>query len=124
MSAQSVLFTLIQTGKLYEFIEIDFIDLFEKSAYGNIYIYNLVDLFSRCIYPYSTFDTNINNVIILFDYYLQANLKSYPVYIDAGLHFTNQKLWTYFQKKDITVVFVLLASYKSVGIIEKSNNIL
>lgn len=43
MSAQSVLLTSIQTRKLYEFIGMDFIDLFEKFAYDNTYIYNLVN---------------------------------------------------------------------------------
>ncbi len=103
---------------------IDFIDPFEKSAYGNTYIYNLVDYFSRHMYPHLTSGTGTNDVIILFDYYLQANPKPYAVYMDVGSHFTSQKLQTYFQKKDITVVFVPSASHKSVGIIEKSNDIL
>ena len=46
------------------------------------------------------------------------------VYIDAGLHFTSQKLCIYFQKKDIAVVLVSFVSHKSVSLIEKSNNIL
>lgn len=44
--------------------------------------------------------------------------------MDAGSHFTSQKLRTYFQKKDIAVVFAPYASHKSVGMIEKSNDIL
>lgn len=46
------------------------------------------------------------------------------MYMDAGLHFTSQKLRMYFQKKDIAVVFAHSTSHKSVSIIEKSNNIL
>ena len=102
----------------------DFIGLFEKYVYENIYIYNLVDYFLRHMYPYLIAGVDINNVIFLFDYYLRANFKAYTVYIDAGSHFTSQKLHTYFEKKDIAVVFALFASYKSVGFIEKLNNIL
>lgn len=103
---------------------IDFISPFEKFAYNNSYICNLVDYFSKHMYFHSTFEADTNNVIILFDYYLQANSKSYMVYIDAGLCFTNQKLYTYFLKKDSAIVFVFSAFYKLVDIIEKSNNIL
>ena len=102
----------------------DFIGLFKKFAYGHTYIYNLVDYFSRHMYPYSTSRAGTNNVIILFDHYLQANLKPYAVYMDASSHFTSQKLCTYFQKKDIAVIFTFSASHKSVGMIKKSNNIL
>lgn len=74
----------------------NFIGLFRKFAYGNIYIYNLLNYFSRHIYFYSTFEASINDVIILFDQYLQANPKLYVVYIDAGLYFTSPKLHIYF----------------------------
>lgn len=71
----------------------DFIGLVKRSAYGNTYIYNLVDYFSRHIYPYLTVGASINNVILLFN---QANPKSYAMYIDANSHFTSQKLQIYF----------------------------
>ena len=76
------------------------------------------------MYPHSTSGAGINDVIILFDHYLQINSKSYTVYMDIGSHFTSQKLRTYFQKKDIAVVFAPSASHKLVGIIQKSNDIL
>lgn len=66
----------------------------------------------------------INNVIILFNYYLQANPKLYAIYIDTDSSFTSQKLNTYFQKKDITVIFISSTSHKLVDMIEKSNDIL
>ena len=103
---------------------IDFISSFKKSAYSNIYIYNLVNYFLRHIYSHPTSRPGTNDVIILFDYYLQANPKFYAVYIDVSSYFTNQKLQTYFQKKDIAVVFALSTSHKSVDIIEKLNDIL
>lgn len=124
MSVWLILLTLIQTREPYELIKIDFIGLFERFTYKNIYIYNLVDSFSKYIYLYSTFGVGTNNIISLFDYYVQANFKPYAVYINAGLYFTSQKLCTYFQEKDIAVVFALFTSYKSICIIEKSNNIL
>ncbi len=102
----------------------DFIGPFERSAYGNTYIYNLVDYFSRHIYPHPTVGAGTNDVILSFDHYLRANPKPYAVYIDAGSYFTGQKLRTYFQKKDIAVFFAPSASHKSVGLIEKSNDIL
>lgn len=46
------------------------------------------------------------------------------IYIDAGSHFPSQKLRTYFQKKDIAVVFAFFVFHKSIGLIQKSNNIL
>ena len=87
---------IIQIEKHYELMGIDFINLFKKSAYGNIYTYNLIDYFSRHIYPHLTFGTNIKNLIILFNYYLHANPKFYIIYIDASSYFTSQKLYTYF----------------------------
>ncbi len=123
-SAQSVPLTPIQTREPYELMGMDFIGPFEKSAYGNTYIYNLVDYFSRHMYPHSTSGTGTNDVIISFDHYLRANPKSYAVYMDAGSHFTSQKLRTYFQKKDIAIVFAPSTSHKSVDMIEKSNDIL
>lgn len=68
---------------------IDCISPFEKSAYGNIYIYNLADYFSRHIYLHPTSSAGTKNVIILFNHYLQANPKPYAIYIDAGSHFTS-----------------------------------
>ena len=51
-------------------MKIDFIDPFKKFAYGNTYIYNLVNYFISHIYLFSTINASTNNVIILFDYYL------------------------------------------------------
>ena len=102
----------------------DFIGHFKKFAYGNTYIYNLLDHFLWYMYPHPTFGAHTNNIIILFDYYFQANPKLYTVYIDTGFYFTSQKLRTYFQKKDIAVVFVPSVSYKSIGMIKRSNDIL
>lgn len=64
------------------------------------------------------------NIIILFDYYLQACLKLYAMYIDVDSYFTNQKFHIYFQKKDIPIIFTLSIFHKSISMIEKSNNIL
>ncbi len=122
--AWSILLTPIQTGEPYELKGIDFIGRFEKSAYGNNYIYNLGDFFSKHMYLYPISDTCINDVIILFDYYLRANLKLYAVYMDAGLHFTSHKFRMYSQTKDIAVVFTPSASHKSIDMIKKSSNIL
>ena len=105
-------------------MRMDFIGPFKKFVYNNTYIYNLVDYFSRHIYPHPTSGAGVNNVIISYDHYLRANPKPYAVYMDAGSHFTSQKLRIYFQKKDIAVVFAPSASHKSVGMIEKSNDIL
>lgn len=105
-------------------MKIDFIGFFERSAYGNSYIYYLVDYFSKHIYSYSTAGASTNNVILLFDHYFWANPKLYTVYIDTGSHFPSQKLHTYSQKKDIAVVFAPSVFHKSVGLIKKSNNIL
>ena len=95
-SAWSVLLIPIQTRKPYELMGIDFIDLFKKSAYGNTYIYNLEDYYSRHMYPYPSSKAGTNNIIILFDHYLQANSKPYAMYMDAGSYFTSQKLRIYF----------------------------
>ena len=73
-------------------MEIDFISLFERSAYRNTYIYNLVSFFLRCVYFHLTTGASTNNVILLFDHYLQANSEFYTIYIDAGLYITSQKL--------------------------------
>lgn len=70
----------------------DFIGPFEKSIYDNTYIYNLVDYFWRHMYPHPTSGASTNDVIIFFDYYLQANPKPYAAYMDAGSHFTRPKL--------------------------------
>ena len=102
----------------------DFIGRFDRSAYRNTYIHNLVDYFSRHMYSHSTVGAGRNDVILSFDHYFRANPKPYAVYMDAGPHFIGQKLLTYFQKKDIAVVFAPSASHKSVGLIEKSNDIL
>lgn len=44
--------------------------------------------------------------------------------MNVGLYFTSQKLYTYFKKKDIIIIFALFAFYKLVELIKKSNNIL
>ena len=123
-SARLVPLTPIQTGEPYKVMGIDFIGPFEKSAYGNTYIYNLLDYFLRHMYPYPTSGAGTNDVIILFNHYLRANPNPYAVYMDAGSDFKSQKLRTYFQKKHIAVVFAPSTSHKSVGMIEKSNDIL
>lgn len=68
-------------------MNINFIGPFERFTYRNTYIYNLVNHFLRYIYPYFTVGININNIILLFNYYLQANYKLYMVYIDISLYF-------------------------------------
>lgn len=88
-------------------MEIDFISFFEKFIYGNIYIYNLINYFSKhrlfniCdflinmvldklhIYLHPTLGVGTNNINILFHYYLRDNSKPYVVYMNAGSHFTN-----------------------------------
>lgn len=71
----------------------DFINYFKKFVYRNTYIYNLIDNYSMYVYPYySIVNADINNVILLFNHYLQANFKSYTIYIDADLYFTSTKL--------------------------------
>ena len=102
----------------------DFINLFEKFIYGNTYIYNHVDYFSRHMYLHLLSKIGKNDVIISFNHYLQANPKLYAVYMNVGSYFTSQKLCAYSQTKDIAVVFVPSISHKSVGMIEKLNNIL
>lgn len=102
----------------------DFIGPLERSVYGNTYIDNLVDYFSRYMYSHLTAGADTNIVIHLFDYYLRTNPKLYTLYMDVSSHFTSQKLRTYFQMKDIAVVFTSSISHKSIGLIEKSNNIL
>lgn len=51
-------------------MKIDFIGLFQRSAYGNTYIYNPVDDFLRHMYSHLTIVAGTNDVIFLFDYYL------------------------------------------------------
>lgn len=62
---------------------INFISPFERYVYENTYIYNLINYFSRYIYPHLIVGANINNIILLSDHYLQTNSKSYAVYIDV-----------------------------------------
>lgn len=116
--------TPIQTTTPYKLIEIDFIDFFQRYRYRNTYSYNVVDNFTGHMYSYPITKVSINNVILLFNNYFKANLKPYTIYIDANSHFTSLKLYTYFQIKDIRIVFALSLSHKSVNIIETSNNIL
>ncbi len=87
-AARSVPHTHIQTGEPYELMGMDFIGLFKRSAYGNTYIYNLVDYFSRHRYPHPTVGAGTNDIILLFDHYFRANLKSYVMYMDVGSYFT------------------------------------
>ena len=96
ISAWLVPLMLIQTKKSYELMKIDFISLFKKFIYSNTYIYNLVDYFSRCIYPYPKFENSIDNIIILFDHYIWANPKFCVVCLDARSHFANQKFCIYY----------------------------
>lgn len=73
-SAQSVPFIPLQTKDAYKLIEIDFISPFNKFTYGNTYIYKLIDYFSKYMYFYLITKVDINDFIILFNHYLQANL--------------------------------------------------
>ena len=75
---------------------INFIGPFKKFAYSNNYICNLVDYFSKYMYSHPISEVCINNIIILFYHHLLVNSKSYVVYINACLHFTNQKLYKSF----------------------------
>lgn len=79
-AARSVSLTPIQTAKPYELMGRDFIGSFERSAYGNAYIYNLVDYFLSHIYPHSTFGAGTTDFILSFNHYLRANPKPYAVY--------------------------------------------
>ena len=88
-ATQSVLLTPIKTEEPYELIGMNFIGPFEKSAYGNTHIYNLVDYFSRHMYPHPTPGAGGDDVISSFDHYLRFNPKPYAVYMDAGTHFTS-----------------------------------
>ena len=74
----------------------DFIDVFEKSTYGNTYICNLVDYFLRHMYPHLTPSADVNDIFLSFNYYLWFNPKPCVVYIDANMYFISQKLCLYF----------------------------
>lgn len=53
--------------------------LFEISTNNNIYIYNLVKYFFKYLYLSLTSRTSTKNIIFKFNYYLQANSKSYAI---------------------------------------------
>lgn len=76
------------------------------------------------MYLYFTFRMDINNVIFLLNHYLQLNPKFYIIYTNTRLHFSGQKLYIYFLKKDIIIFFTFPVFFKSISLIEKSNNIL
>lgn len=63
----------------------DFIGSFDKSVFGNTYIYNLVDYFSKHIYPHPTPSAGKEIVIPLFDHYLQFSPKFNVVYKVASI---------------------------------------
>lgn len=44
--------------------------------------------------------------------------------MNVNSYYINQKLYMYFYKKNISIIFTLSAFYKSIGFIEKLNNIL
>ena len=89
-AARSIPLTPIQTGEPDKLMGMDFIGLFEKSAYGNTYICNLVDYFLRHMYPHPTPGAGADDVILSFDHYLRFNPKPCAVYMDVGTHFTSQ----------------------------------
>lgn len=70
MTAWSVPLTPIQTREPYKLMRMDFISTFERFAYGNTYIYNLIDYFLKHMYLYPTAGAGTNDIIFLFDYYL------------------------------------------------------
>lgn len=97
-----------------------YISIFEKKTF----ICNLIDYFLRHIYSYFTPGAGVDDVILLFNYYLQFYPKLCVVYIDTSMNFTSRKLYYYFWKKDIAVIFTPSISHKLVGLIKKLNDIL
>lgn len=77
-------------------MQIDFISLFKKFLHRNSYIYKLINFFSKHIYSYSSINISTNNVINLFNHYLQSNDKSYTMYINTSSYFISEKLYIYF----------------------------
>lgn len=102
----------------------NFINLIERSVYKNIYIFNLVDNFLKYINLSPIVSIGTHHIIILFNHFFKAISKSYTVYMDTGSHFTSQKLYIYFQKKAIMVVFTFSTSYKPVSLLQDSHHIL
>ncbi len=68
MAGQFISLISIETTESYKLIEINFINLYEKFVYRNIYIYNLVEYFLRHIYYHPTICANINNIILSINY--------------------------------------------------------
>lgn len=74
--------------------------------------------------PTLTVGNGTNNVIQALSRIFQMFTTLGAFYLDRGSHFDNQKLRHFLSSKNVVVVYTPSSSHKSVGQIEKANDIL
>lgn len=123
-ATRSQLLSPINVIQVFDFLGMDFIEPFKVSSAAFKFILNVVDYFSRYMIPTLTVNNRIDDVIQALSRTFQMFTTSGAFYVDRGSHFDNQKLQDFLSSRNVVVVYALSSLHKSVGQIEKANNIL
>ena len=114
----------ITATKPFDLLGMDFVGPFNITKAGNQYVLNIVDYFSGFMIPTSLPSASGRETITS----LRRTFSRFPrpaaTYLDIGTHFNNKAMKDYCEEAGITMIFAPAAAHKSVGMIERSNEIL
>ena len=114
----------INVMQVFDLLGMDFIGPFKVSSAGSKFILNVVDYFSRYMIPTFTVSNGTDDVIQALSRIFQTFTTPGAFDLDRGSHFDNQKLRDLLSSRNVVVVYAPSSAHKSVGQIEKVNDIL
>ena len=113
----------ILTQQPFDMLGMDYVGPLSSTARGNVYVFHVIDYFSRVSKAWptkrDTEDTTIACLTEFFSYFL----KPLVIYTDNGTHF-GQKVTKWLLDQGVQHLYTATYSPKSAGMIEKRNGLL
>lgn len=123
-STRSVSLSPIQTMEPFQLLGVDFIGPFMTRAGKIKYILNIVDNFSRAMFPEVTNAADARSAIKGITSCLLRAPAPNAIYFDDGTHFLNEQMSTFLRNAGIIMLEAPSGAKHAVGMVEKSNDIL
>ncbi len=121
---KSQLLHFVRVQRSFQLIEFDFIESLLVIKKKSIYIFHVIDYFTRFFMTFSTKTTNVENVIESLNQVFVKYVKFAAIYCDRDQHFKNFKIKSFLNVLKISFDFNLFDAFQSTEMIEVKNKLL
>ena len=105
-------------------LDMNFISPMKSITSGSLYIFHVIDYFSRFSVAYACKTANASDVISSLKDVFVKYATSRAIYCDRGQHFDNMKIREFLGREDVIIIYSPSGSFKSTDMIEVSNRLL